>query len=121
MLTTHNSAHLHLAHVSAAAYSLARLSPQSTKGKKMSEGVATKGKPFKVFMGYDSHEDITFEVAKFSMEQRASVPVDVQPLKRTEFQKRGIYWRTQVRGVLPPACQLVSAAAMIGMRMCTCT
>ena len=78
---------------------------ESSKGKKMSEVVATKGKPFKVFMGYDSHEDITFEVAKFSMEQRASVPVDVQPLKRKEFQKRGIYWRTQVRP-LPPDLQV---------------
>ena len=37
-------------------------------------------------MGYDSHEDITFEVAKFSIEQRASVPVEVIPLKRAELQ-----------------------------------
>ena len=39
-------------------------------------------------MGYDSHEDITFEVAKFSLEQRASVPVEVIPLKRAELQVR---------------------------------
>ena len=28
-------------------------------------------------MGYDSHEDITFEVAKHSIETRSSVPVDI--------------------------------------------
>mmetsp|Transcript_15766 Transcript_15766/g.44119 ORF Transcript_15766/g.44119 Transcript_15766/m.44119 type:complete len:282 (+) Transcript_15766:153-998(+) len=56
---------------------------------------ATKELPFRVYMGYDSHEDITFEVAKFSLEQRASVPVEVIPLKRAELQKRGVYTRTQ--------------------------
>ena len=39
-------------------------------------------------MGYDSHEDITFEVAKYSIESRSSVPVDIIPLKRKELQVR---------------------------------
>ena len=36
-------------------------------------------------MGYDSHEDITFEVAKHSIEKRSSVPVDIFPLKRKDL------------------------------------
>ena len=39
-------------------------------------------------MGYDSHEDITFEVAKHSIETRSSVPVDIFPLKRKDLQVR---------------------------------
>lgn len=48
----------------------------------------TQNHPFKIFMGYDSHEDITFEVAKYSIESRSSVPVDIIPLKRKELQVR---------------------------------
>lgn len=46
-------------------------------------------------MGYDSHEDIAFEVAKYSLMRRSSIPVEVIPLKRREFVKRGIYTRSQ--------------------------
>jgi lipopolysaccharide biosynthesis glycosyltransferase len=62
---------------------------------RMSEKLATKDMPFRVYMGYDSHEDITFEVAKYSLLKYASVPVEVIPLKRPELQARGIYTRTQ--------------------------
>ena len=48
-----------------------------------------------MFLGYDSHEDIAFQVAKFSLEKHASVPVDVQPLKREELRARGLYRRAQ--------------------------
>ena len=41
-------------------------------------------------MGYDSHEDITFEVAKHSIESRSSVPVDIFPLKRKDLQVRAL-------------------------------
>jgi len=61
----------------------------------MSTKLATKNMPFRVYMGYDSHEDITFEVAKYSMLKYASVPVEVIPLKRNELQARGVYTRTQ--------------------------
>jgi hypothetical protein len=61
----------------------------------MSQKLATKNMPFRVYMGYDSHEDITFEVAKYSMLKYASVPVEVIPLKRNELQARGVYTRTQ--------------------------
>jgi len=47
-----------------------------------------KDQPFRVYIGYDSHEDITFEVAKFSMLKNASVPIDVIPLKRAELQAK---------------------------------
>jgi len=61
----------------------------------MSQVVATKDMPFRVYMGYDSHEDITFEVAKFSILKYATVPVEVIPLKRAELQARGVYTRAQ--------------------------
>ena len=57
--------------------------------------LASRDRPFRVFLGYDSHEDITFQVAKFSLEKHASVPVDVQPLKREELRARGLYRRAQ--------------------------
>ncbi len=44
-------------------------------------------------MGYDSHEDITFEVAKYSIESRSSVPVDIVPLKRKELQVMNAWHR----------------------------
>ena len=57
--------------------------------------LASRDRPFRVFLGYDSHEDIAFQVAKFSLEKHASVPVDVQPLKREELRARGLYRRAQ--------------------------
>lgn len=36
--------------------------------------------PLSVFLGYDAHEHAAYEVAKFSIERRASVPVLVTPL-----------------------------------------
>lgn len=63
--------------------------------KKGGDELASKGKPFRWYMGYDSHEDIAFEVAKYSLMRRSSIPVEVIPLKRREFVKRGIYTRSQ--------------------------
>ncbi|KAK3258346.1 hypothetical protein CYMTET_32606 [Cymbomonas tetramitiformis] len=66
----------------------------SSEGRKSSE-IATKNHPFRIYIGYDSHEDITFEVAKFSILKYASVPVEIIPLKRPELQARGVYTRSQ--------------------------
>jgi hypothetical protein len=49
--------------------------------------------PFRVFIGWDSREPEAFDVAKFSLEKRASVPVDVQPIKVDELRARGWYTR----------------------------
>jgi len=73
------------------------MSKRTANGEKvpMSQKLATKNHPFRCYFGYDSHEDVTFEVAKYSVEKHSSVPIEVIPLKRPELQKRGIYTRTQ--------------------------
>jgi lipopolysaccharide biosynthesis glycosyltransferase len=48
----------------------------------------------RIFIGWDQREPIAYEVAKFSLERRASVPVDVRPIKLQELIDRGVYTRT---------------------------
>jgi hypothetical protein len=55
----------------------------------------TKNNPFKVFIGYDSHEEIVFEVCKYSMRKNSSIPLDITQLNQKTFRERGIYWRTK--------------------------
>lgn len=55
----------------------------------MSEGT----KPLKVYVGWDSREDIAYQVAKQSILDNASVPVEVIPLKQSKLRKQGLYWR----------------------------
>ena len=50
-------------------------------------------KPLKIFIGWDSREDIAYQVAKHSIEKHASVPVDIQPLKQRDLRKSGLYTR----------------------------
>lgn len=50
-------------------------------------------KPFRVFVGYDPREDIAFEVCKYSITKRASIPVEVIPIKQSELREKGLYWR----------------------------
>jgi len=38
-----------------------------------SDALATKEMPFRVYMGYDSHEDITFEVRRLFEQQNLVV------------------------------------------------
>ena len=49
--------------------------------------------PLKIYIGYDSREDIAYEMAKASIQERASVPVDIVPLKLRQLGKDGHYWR----------------------------
>lgn len=51
--------------------------------------------PFRCYFGYDSREDIAFQVARYSMKKHSTVPLDIIPLKRSELQERGIYTRSQ--------------------------
>jgi lipopolysaccharide biosynthesis glycosyltransferase len=39
----------------------------------------------RVFVGYDSREDIAYQVLKYSIEQHARVPLDIRPLKLSEL------------------------------------
>jgi lipopolysaccharide biosynthesis glycosyltransferase len=50
-------------------------------------------KPLKIFIGWDSREDIAYQVAKYSIEQHASVPVEIIPLKQKSLKKEGLYTR----------------------------
>jgi hypothetical protein len=49
--------------------------------------------PFRVFIGWDRREPEAYEVAKFSLIRRASVPVVVTPIKVDELRARGLYRR----------------------------
>ena len=49
--------------------------------------------PLKVYIGWDSREDIAYKVAKHSIEKYASVPVEIVPLKQEELRSNKDYWR----------------------------
>lgn len=51
--------------------------------------------PFRIFIGWDKREPIAYEVARFSLERRASIPVDVTPIKLDELRDKKLYWRDQ--------------------------
>lgn len=47
----------------------------------------------RIFIGWDQREPIAYEVAKFSLERRASTPVDVRPIKLQELVDKDVYTR----------------------------
>ncbi len=49
--------------------------------------------PFRVFIGWDQREPIAYDVAKYSLERRASISVAVTPIKLDELRAKGLYWR----------------------------
>jgi lipopolysaccharide biosynthesis glycosyltransferase len=49
--------------------------------------------PLRVFVGWDSREDIAYRVCRHSILSRASVPVSVEPIKQNELRERGLYKR----------------------------
>lgn len=49
----------------------------------------------KIFIGWDSKEEIAYEVCKFSILKHASIPVEIIPLKQTELREKSLYWREQ--------------------------
>ena len=46
-----------------------------------------------VFIGWDSREDIAYQVARKSLLDRASIDVDVHPIKLQDLVDRGVYTR----------------------------
>jgi len=52
-------------------------------------------KPLKIFIGYDSREDIAYEVCRQSILQTASVPVEIIPLRQDKLKASGWYWREE--------------------------
>lgn len=46
-----------------------------------------------VFIGWDSREDIAYQVCRSSMLRRTSQPVQVTALRQAELRRQGLYWR----------------------------
>lgn len=49
--------------------------------------------PFRVFVGWDAREDIAYRVCRSSLLARASIPVQVMPLRQADLRDRGLYDR----------------------------
>ena len=47
----------------------------------------------RVFIGYDSREDIAFRVCESSLRKHSKIPIDVWPIKQREMRERNLYWR----------------------------
>lgn len=50
-------------------------------------------KPFKIFVGYDPREDLAYQVCRYSILKRSSIPVEVIPIKQSELREKKHYWR----------------------------
>jgi hypothetical protein len=48
---------------------------------------------FRVFVGWDSRQAEVYEVCRFSLERRASISVEIRPIKLPELRASGLYWR----------------------------
>lgn len=46
-----------------------------------------------IYVGWDSREDVAYQVCKFSIERRSSIPIEIIPLKQHELREAGIYTR----------------------------
>lgn len=55
--------------------------------------LSVETKPLRIYIGWDSREDIAYQVAKLSIENLASVPIEIIPLKQKKLRKQGLYWR----------------------------
>ena len=49
--------------------------------------------PLRIYVGWDSREDIAFQACKQSLLDTASVPIEVIPLKQRLLKREGLYWR----------------------------
>ena len=49
--------------------------------------------PLRIFVGWDSREDIAFKVCEASLLRHTSIPLDIKPIKQNELREQGIYWR----------------------------
>jgi lipopolysaccharide biosynthesis glycosyltransferase len=56
--------------------------------------LSEKTEPLKIFIGWDSREDIAYQVAKQSIIDNTESEVDIIPLKQKQLRKDNLYWRT---------------------------
>jgi hypothetical protein len=47
----------------------------------------------KVFIGWDSREDIAYQVCRESLARNSSEWLDIKPIKQQEMRERNLYWR----------------------------
>ena len=52
-------------------------------------------KPLKIFVGWDSREDIAFQVCRQSILDNTYADVEIIPLKQKRLRKEDLYWRTE--------------------------
>ncbi|CAN6252968.1 unnamed protein product [Urochloa humidicola] len=57
------------------------------------DGAIAGAEPFRVFVGYDSREDIAYRVCRRSLLRRSSIPLEVIPIVQQELREAGLYWR----------------------------
>ncbi len=51
--------------------------------------------PLRIYIGWDKREPIAYDVAKYSLERRASIPVEVHAIKLDDLRAKGLYTRDQ--------------------------
>jgi hypothetical protein len=49
--------------------------------------------PLRVFVGWDSREDIAYQVCRHSLLRHASMPISITPLRQTDLRAQGLYGR----------------------------
>jgi lipopolysaccharide biosynthesis glycosyltransferase len=49
--------------------------------------------PLRIFVGWDSREPVAYDVAKYSLMRRASIPVEITPIVAEDLRARGLYTR----------------------------
>ena len=47
----------------------------------------------RVFVGWDSREDIAFRVCEASLLKHTSIPLEITPIKQNQMRERNLYWR----------------------------
>lgn len=47
----------------------------------------------RVYIGYDSREDIAYRVARESLLRHSSIPLEIIPIVQSELRASGLYWR----------------------------
>ncbi|KAM7278908.1 hypothetical protein ACFE04_006042 [Oxalis oulophora] len=70
-------------------------SPSSSNGNgcMIVKDMNVVAKPFKIFVGYDTKEDIAYEVCRHSILKRSSIPVEITPIIQEDLRKNGLYSR----------------------------
>jgi hypothetical protein len=76
-----------------------------------------------IYIGYDSREKVAYDVCKYSIEKRASKPVEIRSLNLELLRRRGLYWRkedslastefTYSRFLVPYLCNYVGNAVFV--------